>query len=118
MTNILKKIIEEKKHSLDLIKKEKSLDILEKNIKEQSFLNFKETIQKNRSVSLITEIKKASPSAGVTVKDYDPVKIANLYNDNKSTCLSVLTEEDFFLRNLKHVSEIKKKINLPILCKD
>ena len=36
MTNILEKIIEEKKHSLDLIKKEKSLDILEKNIKEQS----------------------------------------------------------------------------------
>ena len=46
MTNILEKIIEEKKYSLDLIKKEKSLDILEKNIKEQSFLNFKETIQK------------------------------------------------------------------------
>ena len=60
MTNILEKIIEEKKHSLDLIKKEKSLDILEKNIKEQSFLNFKEAIQKNRGVSLITEIKKAS----------------------------------------------------------
>ena len=118
MTNILEKIIEEKKYSLDLIKKEKSLDILEKNIKEQSFLNFKETIQKNRSVSLIAEIKKASPSAGVIIKDYDPVKIANLYNHNKATCLSVLTEEDFFLGNLKHISEIKKNINLPILCKD
>ena len=47
MTNILEKIIEEKKYSLDLIKKEKSLDILEKNIKEQNFLNFKEAIQKN-----------------------------------------------------------------------
>ena len=46
MTNILEKIIEEKRCSLAVIKKEKSLDILEKNIKEQSFLNFKETIQK------------------------------------------------------------------------
>ena len=78
MTNILEKIIEEKKHSLDLIKKEKSLDILEKNIKEQSFLNFKETIQKNRSVSLITEIKKASPSAGVLVNNFDHLEIEEL----------------------------------------
>ena len=118
MTNILEKIIEEKKYSLDLIKKEKSLDILEKNIKEQSFLNFKETIQKSRGISLITEIKKASPSAGIIIKDYNPVEIANTYNQNKVTCLSVLTEEDFFLGNLIHISKIKEKIKLPILCKD
>ena len=55
MTNILEKIIEEKKYSLDLIKKEKSLDTLEKNIKRQVFFNFKETIQKNNNISLITE---------------------------------------------------------------
>ena len=47
MTNILEKIIAEKKYALDLIKKEKSLDHLEKSIKGQVFLNFKETIQKN-----------------------------------------------------------------------
>ena len=46
MANILEKIIAEKKNSLDLVKKEKSLNDLEKNIKKQSFLNFKETIQK------------------------------------------------------------------------
>ena len=53
MTNILEKIIAEKKHSIELIKKEKSLDELDRNIKKQRFLNFKETIQKNKSVSLI-----------------------------------------------------------------
>ncbi|MDC3028702.1 indole-3-glycerol-phosphate synthase, partial [Candidatus Pelagibacter sp.] len=42
----------------------------------------------------------------------------NAYNNNKATCLSVLTEEDFFLGNLIHISKIKQKINLPILCKD
>ena len=64
------------------------------------------------------KLKKLVPSAGVIIKDYDPVKIANIYNDNKATCLSVLTEEDFFLGNLIHISKIKQKINLPILCKD
>ena len=118
MTNILEKIIEEKKYSLDLIKKEKSLDILEKNIKEQSFLNFKETIQKNRSVSLITEIKKASPSAGVLVNNFDHLEIAKMYVNNGATCLSVLTEEKHFLGKLDYIQDIKKQIKVPILAKD
>ena len=118
MTNILEKIIEEKKYSLDLIKKEKSLDILEKNIKEQSFLNFKETIQKNQSVSLITEIKKASPSAGVLVNNFDHLEIAKMYVNNGATCLSVLTEERHFLGKLDYIQDIKKQFKIPILAKD
>ena len=47
-----------------------------------------------------------------------PVKIASIYHDNNATCLSVLTEEDFFLGDLTHISQIKQNINLPILCKD
>ena len=118
MTNILEKIIEEKKYSLDLIKKEKSLDILEKNIKGQSFLNFKETIQKNQSVSLITEIKKASPSAGVLVNKFNHLDIAKMYVDNGATCLSVLTEEKHFLGKLDYIRDIKNKFKIPILAKD
>ena len=72
----------------------------------------------NNKSSIIAEIKKASPSAGIIIDDYNPVEIAKIYNDNKVTCLSVLTEEDFFLGNLIHISKIKDKINLPILCKD
>ena len=108
MTNILKKIIEDKKYSLDLVKKEKSLDILEKNIKEQSFLNFKETIQKNQSVSLITEIKKASPSSGILVNNFNHLEIAKMYVNNGATCLSVLTEEKHFLGKLDYIQDIKK----------
>ena len=118
MTNILEKIIEEKKYSLDLIKKEKSLDILEKNIKEQSFLNFKETIQKNQSVSLITEIKKASPSAGLLIENFNHLDIAKMYIDNGATCLSVLTEEKHFQGDLGHIQDIKKKFKIPVLAKD
>ena len=72
----------------------------------------------NNKISLIAEIKKASPSAGIIIKDYNPVDIAKKYFENKATCLSVLTEEDFFQGNLIHLYKIKQKINLPILCKD
>ena len=87
----------------------------------KSFINFKEKIENNISnnkISIIAEIKKASPSAGVIIENYNPINIAEIYNNNNATCLSVLTEEDFFLGNLIHVSKIKQKVNLPILCKD
>ena len=118
MTNILEKIIADKKSSLDLIKKEKSLDALEKNIKGNFFLNFKETIEKNKSVSLITEIKKASPSAGILVNNFDHLNIAKMYVDNGATCLSVLTEEKHFLGKLDYIQDIKKQFQIPILAKD
>ena len=120
--NILEKIIKKKIEKIDLLKKTidvKSLnEIINKN---NSFIDFKKKIEKNltnNKSSIIAEIKKASPSAGVIIDDYNPVEIAKIYNENNVTCLSVLTEEDFFLGNLIHISKIKDKINLPILCKD
>jgi indole-3-glycerol phosphate synthase len=120
--NLLEKIIKNKIEKIDLLKKSISLKSLEEKIDEnKSFINFKDKIQNNidhNKISLIAEIKKASPSAGVIIKDYDPIKIAKIYDENNVTCLSILTEEDFFLGNLIHVSKVKQKINLPILCKD
>ena len=120
--NILEKIIKKKIEKIDVLKKTidvKSLnEIINKN---NSFIDFKNKIQNNlidNKSSIIAEIKKASPSAGIIIDDYNPVEIAKIYQDNKVTCLSVLTEEDFFLGNLIHISKIKDKINLPILCKD
>ena len=120
--NILNNIISKKIERIDALKKSISLDSLNEIIdKNKNFINFKEKIQNNiiqDKISIIAEIKKASPSAGVIIKDYNPVEIAKIYNDNNVTCLSVLTEEDFFLGNLLHISKIKQKINLPVLCKD
>jgi len=120
--NVLEKIINTKIKKIVNLKKTISLESLDELINtNKSFINFKEKIKNNIKedrYSIIAEIKKASPSAGVIIKDYDPVKIANIYNTNKATCLSVLTEEDFFLGNLIHISKIKQKVNLPILCKD
>ena len=120
--NILDNIIAKKIEKVDLLKKSTSLESLYKIIdKNNSYINFKEKIQNNiiqDKISIIAEIKKASPSAGVIIDEYNPVEIAKIYNDNKVTCLSVLTEEDFFLGNLIHISKIKDQLNLPILCKD
>ncbi len=120
--NILNNIITKKIERVDALKKSISLDALNEIIdKNKNFINFKEKIQNNiiqDKISIIAEIKKASPSAGVIIEDYNPVEIAKIYNKKNVTCLSVLTEEDFFLGNLIHISKIKQKFNLPILCKD
>ena len=120
--NILNNIITKKIERIDFLKKSTSLDSLNEIIeKNNSYINFKEKIKNNiiqDKISIIAEIKKASPSAGVIIDDYNPVEIAKIYNENKVTCLSVLTEEDFFLGNLIHISKIKQQFNLPILCKD
>ena len=120
--NTLNKIIVKKEQKLIELKKTISIEYLKEKINEnKNFINFKEKIENNiinNKISLIAEIKKASPSAGIIIKDYDPVHIAKKYYENKATCLSVLTEEDFFKGNLIHMNKIKQKINLPILCKD
>ena len=120
--NILKKIIDNKKNKINNLKKDISIDLLSQKIIENStFIDFKKKIINNYNqdkISIIAEIKKASPSAGIIIKDYNPVDIANIYKSNNATCLSVLTEEDFFLGNFIHISKIKQKIDLPILCKD
>ncbi len=120
--NTLDKIIKKKIKRIDLLKKSISLKLLNEQINEnKSFINFKKKIQNNindKKISIIAEIKKASPSAGIIIKEYNPLEIAEIYYKKKVACLSILTEEDFFLGNLIHVSKVKEKINLPILCKD
>ena len=120
--NILEKIIKRKTINIEKLKKtldQNNLrDLIEKN---RSFVDFKNKINqniKNNKISIIAEIKKASPSAGVIIEDYNPLEIANIYDKNNASCLSVLTEEEFFLGKLDHIRQIKQKIKLPILCKD
>ena len=78
MNNVLEKIIKRKIQKLEEIKKNTSLELLKDKIaKNNSFLNFKEKISnniKNNNISLISEIKKASPSAGILFDDYQPLK--------------------------------------------
>ena len=128
--NILGNIIKKKSERLIDLKKKRPIEsLLEHSPDSMDYINFKETIENNISnnkISIIAEIKKASPSAGIIIENYNPVDIANKYYKNKATCLSVLTEEDFFLGSLAHIYKIKSKctatdpesMHIPILCKD
>lgn len=79
---------------------------------------FIEAIQKPRTISLIAEIKKASPSAGVIRQDFNIGTIASAYKAAQVQAVSVLTEEDFFLGSLQFINEVKSLIEVPVLRKD
>ena len=122
MENILKKIILRKKEKLESYKKNYPINNILNDIKNiTNLINFKDKI-KNRTdkkeISIIAEIKKASPSAGLLLKDFNPLDLAKIYLENGASFLSVLTEEDFFMGHLNFIKLIKDKYKIPILCKD
>ncbi len=122
MENALKKIIDSKKERIKFYKNKYSENKLLNDIKNtKNFIDFKDKIKKRNSdgkISIIAEIKKASPSAGEIVKNFNPLDIAEIYIKNGASFLSVLTEENFFLGKLDDIRSIKKKYKIPILCKD
>ena len=116
MMNILNNIINYKKKKIIIDKNKTKIFLAHK---KKSF--FKSKIQSNikkNKISIIAEIKKASPSKGILKKEFNPINIAKQYIEGGATCLSVLTEDKFFLGNKNYIKQIKKKYNIPILAKD
>lgn len=67
---------------------------------------------------IIAEVKKGSPSKGLIRADFDPLEIAAVYQNNGATCLSVLTDEKFFMGHLRYLALIREAVSLPLLRKD
>ena len=80
--------------------------------------DFKGVISVPDRISLIAEIKFASPSAGIICKKTDPVTIGKIYEKAGAAAISLLTDKKFFGGDLNHLSRLKKAISLPVLRKD
>lgn len=118
---ILDKIIHHKKEEVALAKQHRTLAELEIGIREIAQPRGFEQQLRRRSAAgtaIIAEVKKGSPSKGIIRSDFDPVLIAKGYESAGASCLSVLTDEQFFLGHLSNLSNIAAEVALPLLRKD
>jgi len=120
--NILDKIVEEKNREIArlptrLIAAGDLRDALLEHGERRDFLAALRQPRRG-DIGLIAEVKKASPSAGVICKDFDPVCIAQEYEAAGASCLSVLTDEKFFQGSLDYLRQIRAAVKLPLLRKD
>lgn len=119
MSDILAKIVE--KTTLDLAKRKREItlrDLESLELYNEECRDFRAALDQKNSVSIIAEVKKASPSKGVLRSDFDPLDIAQQYIKNGAQAISVLTDEPFFQGSLTFLEQISKISTVPLLRKD
>ena len=118
---ILDKIVEEKKKQLRDEMSRVSIEGWKQKIKRPGMhmtQDFYTALKSNKDISIIAEVKKASPSKGIIKEDFDPLKIAKEYNEANVQAISVLTERNFFLGDDDYLVRIRQSLSLPVLRKD
>lgn len=117
--DILQKITEQTKEDLARRKRKVSLRDFESfEGYERKRRSFSDALINEGTVSVIAEVKKASPSKGIIREDFNPVKIAEAYFENGAAAISVLTDEPFFKGSLKHLESVSQISPVPLLRKD
>tara|TARA_B100000131_G_scaffold85738_1_gene82707 strand:- start:987 stop:1775 length:789 start_codon:yes stop_codon:yes gene_type:complete len=120
--SVLKEICEKKILDIQSLKSKTSesklLELIKNKDKTKGFKKaINKKISKNK-FALIAEIKRASPSKGIIKEDFVPINIATSYKNGGATCLSILTEENWFKGKNSYLIEVRNEIDLPILRKD
>lgn len=111
--SILNKIILEKEKEVHILKKQTfSTEMIRK------VIPFKDRIRKSKSMNIIAEIKRASPSKGAIHMQVDPAAQALAYETYGAQAISVLTDTTFFKGSMDDLRAVRKVVDLPILCKD
>ena len=119
---ILRKILARKREEVAARRVDTSLSSLEQRITEQTApRGFTDALRQRVARSepaVIAEVKKASPSKGVIREDFQPGEIAASYQSGGATCLSVLTDIDFFQGSDDYLQQARAACDLPVLRKD
>ncbi len=114
--NILKKIVARKKVEVETLKRREVSSLLpDNNVKHHSLMA---ALSQEPYPRVIAEVKKASPSAGLLVDNFDPPSLAMAYKKGGAAALSVVTDEHFFQGELAWLANLKLLVDLPLLRKD
>lgn len=115
---ILDKILAHKVDEVVAAKQQKSLDDVRTAAESMPrVLDFVGALRKD-TVALIAEVKKASPSKGVMIENFDPLQLATTYSENGASAISCLTDEQFFQGHLDYLATINANVAIPTLRKD
>jgi indole-3-glycerol phosphate synthase len=119
---VLKKILQRKREEVAERAQACNLQELRQKVADaappRGFLSAMQSVLAKHQPAIIAEIKKASPSKGVIREQFDPAQIARSYQSGGATCLSVLTDHDFFQGNEAYLAQAKQACTLPVLRKD
>lgn len=119
MANILDQIVEQSRNDLRKRKQKVSFRDFESfDQYERPRRPFGDALKKGDLISVIAEIKKASPSKGIIRKEFDPVRIAGQYREGGASAISVLTDEAAFQGSLDYLKAVSETVDLPVLRKD
>jgi indole-3-glycerol phosphate synthase len=120
MADILSQIVADKRLEIAAAARRQSLDEIKRRAADSPVPRnfFAAVTRPARTLRVIAEVKKASPSAGVIREDFDPVAIARAYHDNGAAAISCLTDKKYFQGSLDTIAQIKQAVPLPVLRKD
>jgi indole-3-glycerol phosphate synthase len=119
MTTVLDKIVATKWREIETAKANRPEAVLRKLAEAAPpVCDFFAPLAAPGPIRLIAEVKKASPSRGVIRADFQPVEIARIYEAHGATCLSVLTDHEYFQGSLEYLHDVRQAVKLPVLRKD
>ena len=120
--DILKRIVARKREEIDesmsRVSIKRMIELTKFSDNARGFYNALATKTNNRQNGIIAEIKKASPSKGLLCDNFDPVEIAKSYENGGATCLSVLTDRDFFQGDPQNLIKARAAVSIPVIRKD
>ena len=120
MSDVLAQIVADKRLEVARARQQQPLEALKAELEHapgpRNF--FRAVTRPKRTLRVIAEVKRASPSAGVIREDFDPGALARAYRDAGAAAISCLTDAKYFEGSLDHLRQVREAVELPVLRKD